>query len=246
MGLSLTVLGCSGSYPAVGMACSGYLVQGEGVSVLLDLGPGSLANLQRHLGLADVDAVIISHRHPDHWTDLAGLDVALEYAHGRQGLPVYGNAETHALAEALTTGLAPTIDWHDVEDGSEITIGALRCRFAATDHYVPTLAVRIDDLVSGQSLAYSADTGPSWSFDVLGPGIDLALCEATNLTDGEGDEVLHLSARQAGVMARSAGVRRLVLTHRWPGSDPEAYRAEGSEAFGAPVEIAADNERYDL
>jgi ribonuclease BN (tRNA processing enzyme) len=246
MGLTLTVLGNSGSYPGPGGACSGYLVQNGDLNVLIDMGPGSLANLQRHVDLEAVDAVILTHRHADHWTDLTGLAVAWKYGLHRQGLPVYGPADTRVLAEQLVTSFDPTIAWHDVIDGSVVDIGGLRCSFARTEHYVETLAVRVDDLDSGRSLAYSADTGPGWSFATLGTGIDLALCEATNLAVSEGVGVLHLSARQAGVMSRAAGVPRLLLTHMWPGGDPEAYRAEATEAFGGPVELAITNERYIL
>jgi ribonuclease BN (tRNA processing enzyme) len=240
------VLGASGSFPGPGAACSGYLVQGGGTNLLLDLGPGSLANLQRHLPLAEIDAVVLTHRHADHWTDLAGLEVAWRYHLGREGLPVYGTADTRDAADSLIGGLAPSLAWHEVTDGSNIEVGGLRLRFARTVHYVETLAVRIDEGSSGLSLAYSADTGPGWSFEALGDGIDLALCEASHLQAFEARGLLHLSARQAGVMARSAGVSRLMLTHIWPDCDPEEIRVEGREAFGAPVEIATTNERYDL
>ena len=88
--MRLTVLGCSGSYPGPECACSGYLVQGGGVNVLLDLGPGCLANLQRHLAVTDIDAVVLSHSHPDHWVDLAGLETAWTHIFQKQGLAVYG------------------------------------------------------------------------------------------------------------------------------------------------------------
>lgn len=244
--MELTVLGASGSFPGPGQACSGYLVQGAGTSIVLDLGSGTLANLQRHLGLGQLDAVVLSHRHPDHWADLTGLRVAWKYDLGMEGLPVHGTGETRALVDAIADGVAPTFDWHDLHDGDEIAIGGLRLRFARTDHYVETYAVRVDDPVDGTSLAFSADTGPGWSFDRLGPGIDVALCEATYATDEDAAGILHLSATRAGTMAREAGVGRLVLTHLLPGSDPDQHRRLAADAFGAPVEIATTNERYHL
>ena len=142
MGLTVTVLGCSGSYPAEGDACSGYLVQSDGFNLVVDLGPGTLANLQRHAPLPEIDAVVLSHSHPDHWTDLAGLRTALRYRFGCEGLPVYGTSDTHELAAALTSSLEPTFDWHHTGDGDEFELGPFRLRLSRTDHYVETLAVR--------------------------------------------------------------------------------------------------------
>jgi ribonuclease BN (tRNA processing enzyme) len=245
-GMSVTVLGCSGSYSGPGSACSGYLVRSGGTNVVIDMGNGSLANLLRHLSLDDLDAVVLSHSHADHWVDATGLRVALRYGLGREGLPVYGTRETRSLAAAVTAGLEPTFDWHLTGDGDEFEVGSLRFRLSATDHYVETLAVRVDDTTSGRSLAYSADTGPDWSFRHLGSDIDLALCESTYATEEEAAGVLHLSAGQAGRMAADAGIGGLVLTHLWPESDPEQHRRIGTEAFGRPIEIAAIDERYDL
>lgn len=245
MTLALTVLGCSGTYAAPGGACTGYLVQGGGVNVLLDCGPGTIGNLQQHVALGDLDAVVVTHEHPDHCGELGVLQNAWTWALERQGLPVHGPAGTLAKAEAASSAgtVAPAFDWRVTADGTDVAIGDLRWRFSRTDHPVETLAVRVDH-PDGRSLAFSADTGPAWSFEQLGPGIDLAVCEATFLADREPEGISHLSARQAGAMARAAGVGRLVITHHWPGDDLDAHAREAAAAFGAPVEVAAIHERY--
>ncbi len=241
--LGLTVLGCSGTYAGPGGACSGYLVRGGGVTVVVDLGAGTLANLQRHRAPAAVDAVVLSHEHPDHWLDLPLLRNALRYVLGApdRALPVYGTAGTRALAATVIGELAPTLDWHTVGDGAEVEVGGLRLLWGATDHPVETLALRVD--AGPRPLLYSADTGPAWAPGALGAGVATFVCEAS-LTAAEEGTVQHLSAAQAGALARDAGVGRLVLTHLVPGLDPEAQRAAAAGAYGGPVEVAVTGGDY--
>jgi ribonuclease BN (tRNA processing enzyme) len=237
--LSLTVLGCDGSYPGPGGACSGYLVRCDATSVWVDAGAGTLANLQRHIPIGSIDAVVVSHRHVDHWTDLEHLAVAYKFIVGRSGVPVYS---CEGLEAAMRVGDATDVfDWHPVRGGSAIEVGAVNVSFSRTDHLETTLAVRVDG--GGRSLGYSADTGAGWELSQLGPGLHLALCEATFMSDREGT-LPHLSARQAGESARRAGVERLVITHLWPGMDRAASQAEASAAFGRDVTVAATGDRY--
>jgi ribonuclease BN (tRNA processing enzyme) len=231
---TLTVLGTDGSYPAPGGACSGYLLRYRGFSTWLDAGPGTMANLQLHISLAQLDAVVISHRHPDHWSDVEGLYVALRYFLDRQGFPIYAPAEMQDLVLGEHKGDG-TFDWRAVKDGSTEQVGPMRWRWSRTDHPVETLAARVE--AGGHALGYSADTGPAWSLLDLGPGLSLAMVEATMKAAAEGS-LQHLSARQAGVMAREAGAARLLLTHLAPDIDRAVARAEAEAAFGGPVEVA--------
>ena len=246
MGLNITVLGCSGSYSAPGLACTGYLVESGTTRVWLDAGPGTLANLQRHRQLTEIDAIVVTHEHPDHWLDLAMAYIACRYFLDRPPMPVYGTAGTRELAQALAGAhdLAPTIDWRVISDGDSATIGDQQWRFSRTDHPVETLAPRVDS--GGRSFAFSADTGDGWSFASLGEGIDLGLCEATYLHEDLVQPSPHLSALQAGAMAADAGVERLLLTHLAPGSDAPAFGREATEAFGAPVELVEVDRRYEV
>lgn len=240
MGLNLTVLGCSGSYPGPGGACSGYLLDDATTKVWVDAGPGTLANLQRHIGFEDLDAVVLSHEHPDHWSDLEGWQVVLRYRLKRRDFPVYAPA---GLRGHTYDPESPAFTWHTVAGGDTVSVGTMQFTFSRTDHGPVTLAMRVD--AGGRSLGYSADTGPAWSLEALGPGLDLVLCEATVPIEEE-DTMQHLSARQAGVTAKAAGAGRLVLTHLWPSLDPGQTRARGAEGFGRPVEVAAAGARYEV
>lgn len=274
MSLSVTILGCAGSYAAPGNACSGYLVRSPGATVVLDLGPGTLANLQRHVEIAAVDAVVLSHQHPDHWLDLPILRNAMRYYLGLSDLAVYGTAGTREQAQCVIGELDPTLRWSTVgsiaarraavgpdttgfdtdrsaRDGGAtaagtagelgLRIGDQRLTLSVTDHPVETLAVRID--AGERSLAYSADTGPAWSPADIAEGAGLFLCEAT-ITEAHEDHAPHLSGRQAGRLARDAGVGKLLLTHLAPGIDPEPQRAAAAQAFGGPVELAQVGRTY--
>ncbi len=244
MTLALTVLGCDGSYAGPGGACSGYLVESGGTSLWLDAGPGTLANLQRHLDLDTLDGVVLTHAHPDHWVDVLPYHNVVRYLRPRTGVTVLSPPEVRRLAAEVNGHIGPAFDWTEVHDGSSAQVGTLRLTFSRTDHPPETLAVRIED-ATGASLGYSADTGPGWSLSELGPGLDLALCEASLAPEAE-RRVQHLTAAQAGASARAASAHHLVITHLQPGVDPGRARADASEAFGLPVDVAAVGQRYEV
>jgi ribonuclease BN (tRNA processing enzyme) len=238
--LSLTVLGCDGSYPGPGGAGSGYLVTCGTTKVWMDAGPGTLANLQKYVDIEDLDAAVISHSHPDHWSDLDHFAVAARYVVPRPPLVVFA---PDGLRELMRVGPAAVeaLDWRTIGAGERVVVGDIRFSFSQTDHPVTTLAARVDG--GGRSLGYSADSGPKWGLPALGSGLNLALCEATHLCGVEGS-VPHMSAREAGRTARDAGVERLVITHLWPRVDRAAARAEAEAAFGGEVSVAAVGDRY--
>ncbi len=243
-GFEVVVLGCSGSYATVDNACTGYLLRSAAATVLLDCGPGTLGPLQAEISLSELTAVVTTHCHPDHWLELPVLRNVFTWFEPRHGVPVYGTAETRAMDAAVRTGgdRVDPLRWHTIDATSVVEIGDQRFTFSRTDHPVETLAVRVE--AAGRTFAFSSDTGPGWDFRSLGPGIDLAFSDASHTRHHENQGIPHLSAREAAVSARRAGVGRLVLTHLMPGSDPDRHRDEASEVWGSEVDVARPRARF--
>jgi ribonuclease BN (tRNA processing enzyme) len=231
---TLTILGCDGSFAGPGGAGSGYLVRTAAATIWIDAGPGTFAHLQEFCYPGTLDAIVLSHEHPDHWTDIESF--AVWARHQNAGEPVLVLAPP-GLRERSYFGHDHGLEWRVVEASDSIEVRDTKLTFAATDHGPPTLAVRIDTKDASpqtKALAYSADTGFDWSVEALGEGIGTFLCEASHLKDREG-ELKHLSGRQAGLMAGSAKVGELVITHRIPTVDSEGVALEAAEALGRAV-----------
>ena len=244
--MQLTIVGWSGSFPGRESPASCYLIDTGDFRLVLDLGSGALGALQRYTGLADVDAVCLSHLHADHCLDMCGYSVFQNYHPdgARPRIPVYGPAGTaERLSAALGSdhlGMADAFSFMTLTAGPA-EIGPLRITTAHMNHPVETFGFRIEH--AGTVLAYSADTGPCDDLVELARGADVLLSEAS-FTDGPDLPAgLHLTARQAGEHAARAGVGELVLTHLVPWNDPVATLEQASEAFGGPLRLAASGMR---
>lgn len=243
----VVVLGSSGSYASADNPCTGYLVITPEATVVLDCGPGTLGPMQAEVDLNGVTAFVLTHCHPDHWLELPVIRNVFTWFVPRQNVPVYGTQGTHDLDRAVTVKPPDRVDpfvWTVINADSELTIGDQTWTFSKTDHSVETMAVRVDR--GGRSFAFSSDTGPGWGFESLGEGIDLAFCDASHSQDYEGRNIPHMSAREAGIAAREAGVGRLVITHIVPGADPDQHRREAEAAYGGPVEVAFPGRRFEV
>jgi ribonuclease BN (tRNA processing enzyme) len=238
--VELVVLGSGGGWPRPRGAASGYLLRHDGFNVWLDAGTGTMALLQEHVALEDVHAVIVSHRHFDHFLDLYPFWLSRWWPARPDNPPpialyappgMFEHAQQ--LEEHLPMGLAPNV----VEPGSSFEVGPFRIRTAQTRHPVPTLGMRVE--TDGTVLAYSADTGPTDAWLDLAEGATVALSEATWLEPGHGEPV-HLTASQAGELATRASVERLVLTHVWPELDPAESVARARQSFHGPVVAAVE------
>jgi ribonuclease BN (tRNA processing enzyme) len=113
----------------------------------------------------------------------------------------------------------------------------VRIRFFASDHSVPTVASRWE--ANGRILAYSADTGPAGDWMAAAESADLFVCEASYQGPaGVAGYPHHLTAGEAGAIARRVGAKHLMLTHIPPHLDVTRSVAEAEATFDRPVELA--------
>jgi ribonuclease BN (tRNA processing enzyme) len=249
--MQLTVVGCSGSFPGPESPGSAYLVEQDGYRVLLDLGSGALGPLQRYVALDALDAVLLTHLHPDHFADLCGYYVARRYhptVACAAPLPVYGPAGTQdavvaAYGSVSAEALGEIMTFHALGSGP-LALGPFTVTAARTAHPVECNALRVE--AGGRALVYTGDTGPCPAVTGLAAGADLLLCEAAFQDGLDNPPDLHLTGRQAGAMATAASVGRLVVTHVPPWFDPAAAVAEAAREFAGPVEQARSGATYEV
>ncbi len=237
MPLELIVLGSASPYPRPGEPCSGYLVRGGGATVWLDAGPGTLAALQHHTALTEVDAVWVSHLHADHVADLLPAVYALLFADLRPAkpMPLYGPPGIgKRIGDFLgNTGPAPieqAFTVHELQDGHFAEVNGLTLATSAVEHGFPAFGVRVTD--GDRVLAYSGDTGPCAALDRLAGGADLFLCEA----DGPQSSPVHLTPEDAARAAHGSG--RLVLTHVGPFLTREHAAKRATAVREGPIDVA--------
>jgi ribonuclease BN (tRNA processing enzyme) len=241
--MKVTVLGGAGAYPTAHQGCNGFLLEHDEFRLVVDPGYATIQPLLALVDAAVVDAAWISHGHPDHCADLQPLLRARAFANPpAAALPVY--APLGSLAPLLALDQPDTVDsayvLHDVADGDAFDIGPLHCTARDLPHMVPNLGIRISAGATAPTvLAYTGDCGPSPVVAELAIGADLLIANATHPETVPEMRAAYLSsARQAGASAQSAGAKALLLTHLWPGTDPDAAFAAAAETYDGPVEVA--------
>jgi ribonuclease BN (tRNA processing enzyme) len=246
--MRLAVLGSCGAWPDAGQACSGYLVEHDGFRLLVDLGYAVVPRLLERITAAQVDAVLISHGHPDHCADLNPLLRARVLRDDPlPPLPVY--ALPGALDAVLALDRPGMLDrgyvLHELTAGGSLDIGPLQVETRLLPHWLPNAGIRL--AADGRVLAYTGDTGPSRDVASLARGADLLLAEASYVDQVPEDSRRYLSsARQQGQQAAEAAARHLVLTHLMPGTDPAAARAAALRGYDGEVSVATGGLVLDL
>lgn len=220
--MKMTVIGCAGSYPGPDSPASCYLFEaphkGDTFRFVVDLGNGALGGLQRVIDPRKLDAIALSHLHPDHCLDMCGLYVLSKYHPdgGVAPIPVHAPAGAGAyLSTAYGSGdgagMVEQFDFNDWDVEKPVDIGPFTVTAALVDHPIPSYALKITD--GRSTLVYSGDTGPTELLAEFVNGADAFLCEASFVESADNPPNLHLTGAEAGTYATRGKVGQLLITH---------------------------------
>jgi ribonuclease BN (tRNA processing enzyme) len=264
--MKLTVLGKSPSWQDAGGACSGYLVVDDDTGLLLDCGNGVFSKLRQFRDYVDLDAVLISHLHADHFLDLVPYAYALSYAPRQQPVPVAGWPGTDNPSRPLLYAppgareifrrvvgawgpqelIENAFDLQEYDVSAGVQVGSIAVHFQEVPHFMKTFAMCIESRNGSGRLVYGADCSPTDRLADFAQGCELLIIEATLPRPERTGARGHLTPREAGEHGRAAGAKRLVLTHISDELDAEWARREAAEAFGGPVEVAREGAVYEI
>lgn len=244
--MKLIILGSSASYALPGEATAGYLIKTEAQSIAIDMGTGSLSNLFRWQDPADLDALVLSHLHADHFADIFSLRLYLNFERPQKRLTVYAPKGAAAKIGSVMSAKGQEIFkkkliFKDISENT-VKIGKFKIAFAKMVHEISSYALRVEN--GSKSLVYTSDTAYNKKLVKLADDADLLLAEATLSIDFPAAG--HMSAADAGRLAGASRVKKLVLTHIWPTFKDKKIKADAAGEFDGKIEIAAANKVFEI
>jgi len=238
--IELTVLGAGPAYSdrpgAIGAA---YLVRHGNTQLVLDLGHGTFSQLASTVEPSTLDALVVSHLHPDHFVDLVPMRHYLrwEFDPGRR-LRVIGPRELPERLDALHAqpGFSSAALDTEALSATSYRVGDFNIEARKVWHTDDSYAFRLS-VGDGPGLVYSGDCGRARDLDpLIRPG-DVLLCEVS-FGPGPGDPVAaHLDGPSVGALAARTGARRVLLTHLQSNHDRDATVESVCREYTGPVEL---------
>lgn len=233
--MKLKVLGTQSPYSTNGHHCPGFLIKEDEYKIMLDCGSGTHSLLNMPNDLKNLN-IILTHLHEDHYNDIGILQYAAFTNHNLKQIDKEINvwlpySPSDKYLKIVDEENSYTV-YNGINENLVVTIGNMNISFLKTVHPIETYAVKICNGI--KTIVYTSDMSflSKEQMVKFASGADLLICESS-LLQGYGFPEInsHLTAHQAGIIAREASVGCLMLTHFWPHEPPENYVIEAKYVF---------------
>ncbi len=248
--LQLDVLGAGPAYTdRPGAAGAAYLVRAGATAIVLDLGQGVFPRLAAQIEPSTLDAIAISHLHPDHFIDLVALRHYLRWQfQPTRHVRVIAPAGLETRIDALHDEPGFTAASLDVESIllGAVDLGDLRLEAARVTHTADSHAFRVSAGGDGVGLVYSGDCGRAEDLDALVREGDVILSEVSFGPGPVAHDAVHLDGPAVGSLAVRTGAARVLLTHLQMGFDQAATVASVASRYVGPIEFVEPGARFTI
>lgn len=257
--LIITPLGTVSCYCKNNLNCPGFLIESNKNKLLLDCGNGISSLLKFPDDLKNLN-IIISHLHSDHYGELPTIaqtsyvlkklgyindkikvyipegdkiDV-IEHYEDKDGCGmsriIKKNIIDFDYLMSLNNSNTSYLEVIPYKEKDKLYFDNLEITFSKNPHPLITYSTKIEN--DELKLVYSSDTGYDGNYlENFAKEADLLICESTFLRGQMRTDNNHLYAYEAGLIARKANVKKLMLTHFWPEIEKEKYLQEAKEMF---------------
>ncbi len=242
--MKILILGSGTCVPSLKRNAPGYLLEAGNKQILVDCGSGILLQLERAgKSYRDIDAVFITHRHPDHFSDLMPLIHALVATPNftrEKDLFVFGPKE---FGDYYTLAFLPifrrfsNFSIHLKKIHAKMEFDPFKITSTRTLHFGEGYAIRFEH--NNKSVVFTGDTAYDKRIVEISKGADLLIADCS-FPESEKSKG-HMSAKECGVLAKEAGVSRLILSHLYPSSISDSDRVlEAQKEFNGEIILAED------
>ncbi|UCZ52078.1 MBL fold metallo-hydrolase [Bacillus shivajii] len=245
--MKLTVIGFWGAYPGLNEATSAYLIESGKSKVLLDCGSGTVSRLQKHINLADLDAVVLSHYHHDHIADIGVMQysrvVDMNLEHTNQPLYIYGHGEDQQSFQSL--GKDPFAKRIQYDPNQMLTIGNLSFTFHKTIHPAPCYAMKITD-ENGKSIVYTGDTSYDETLIPFINEADLLIAETSFYKGQSANSYGHMNSVEAATLAHEGNVKSFIISHLPHFGQHEQLVKEARTVYDGDIHLASSDLKWEV
>lgn len=216
--------------------CPGFLITSGRNKLMLDCGSGSTRFLEGKVTSLENFSAILTHLHGDHYNDIINIQYGSFSYHNQKRLEypvsIYLLATPKEKCKAVIEEEDAFAKYKIIDEKSEITIGDMQISFCKTDHPIETYAVKVQE--GDKNIVYTSDTSFSTAEKLaeFAKDTDLLICESSLLKEHGFPEInSHLTAQQAGIIAKKAKAKKLMLTHFWQEESIQKYVNEAKQEF---------------